>query len=147
MQTLEERFWEKVNRGTGDDCWEWQAGKTTAGYGQIGSCGRKLYAHRVSYELHKGPIPEGMVVMHSCDNPGCVNPAHLSVGTLADNNADMTAKGRHANDNKTQCPQGHEYSPENTYIRPNGKRECRTCKREHRRKYQLKQKEETLCLM
>lgn len=94
--TFEERFWAKVARRGPDDCWMWTAGTTTAGYGHIADDNRKmLYAHRVSYEMHSGePVPKGLVVMHACDTPGCVNPRHLSVGTPLDNSRDMHAKGR-----------------------------------------------------
>lgn len=79
----------------GDGCWEWNGRfEPVGGYGTVQSKGRNFVAHRVSYEHHKGPIPDGMIVMHSCDYRPCVNPAHLSVGTDADNVADMDAKGR-----------------------------------------------------
>jgi HNH endonuclease len=93
---------------------------------------------RVVWEHHHGPIPEGMVVCHSCDVPACVAIEHLWIGTQADNLADMRAKGRartssHRTPRKprpapTHCPAGHEYLPGNTYTRPNGARECRTCR-------------------
>lgn len=70
------------------------------GYGQIEHCGRALRAHRVAYELANGPIPLGMVICHSCDNPRCVNVDHLFIGTQADNMADMVAKGRKRRTNK-----------------------------------------------
>lgn len=92
---LQQRFWRKVKKTNG--CWIWSGGKKPNGYGQISEGGRGskcLSAHRVSYELHNGPIPDGLVVMHSCDNPACVNPAHLSLGTHKDNSDDMIAKGR-----------------------------------------------------
>ena len=97
--TLAERFWAKVEKKVQDDCWEWQGTRNNNGYGQIGKGARGsglLYAHRVSWELASGPIPKGMCVLHHCDNPGCVNPAHLFLGTMADNMRDMVDKGRSA---------------------------------------------------
>lgn len=96
------RFWAKVNKEgsvrplAGDRCWEWTAGMLPSGYGtfRLSRPRRRPYAHRFSYELHAGPIPPGMFVCHSCDNPPCVNPAHLFLGTVQDNVDDMKAKGR-----------------------------------------------------
>ena len=75
-------------------CWNWQLAKDRKGYGRRYFNGRQgRPAHRVAYELANGPIPGGMVVMHLCDNPSCVNPAHLALGSVADNNHDRDAKG------------------------------------------------------
>lgn len=92
----EERFWRKVEKAGPDECWRWTAGghKVYGSFMLGGRGSRRMLAHRYSYELHHGPIPEGMVVMHSCDNPLCVNPAHLRTGSLKDNAQDMKAKGR-----------------------------------------------------
>lgn len=93
---IADRFWSKVD--TDGDCWEWQAAKNPKGYGFFG-LGRRgdghALAHRVAYELTTGSIPDGLCVLHKCDNPGCVRPDHLWLGTRADNNRDMIGKGRH----------------------------------------------------
>ena len=88
----EERFWLQVSKDEG--CWLWEGHCSSDGYGSFRVKGRETLTHRFSYLLHKGPIPKGMLVLHSCDRPACVNPAHLFVGTQKDNMQDMLAKGR-----------------------------------------------------
>ncbi len=93
---LDQRFWSKVAVSTENECWEWQANKNNKGYGMFSVdsyIGKKL-AHRLSYESKNGKIPAGMHIMHSCDNPACVNPMHLSAGTAKDNMADCSRKFR-----------------------------------------------------
>jgi hypothetical protein len=85
---LSERFWKFVKKT--DNCWEW-SGALTRGYGSMGS---NSYAHRISWEIHNGPIPKGLWVLHKCDNPSCSNPDHLFLGTQTDNMRDMLNKGR-----------------------------------------------------
>jgi hypothetical protein len=98
---LEESVWPYVQKGGEDECWVWTAGLTAYGYGRTGTVrGRRRQAHIVAYELAHGPIPQGLVVLHSCDNPPCCNPKHLSAGTQAENIADMCAKGRVAKGKK-----------------------------------------------
>lgn len=97
IETMEQRFKKKYLINEHTDCWEWTAAINNIGYGmfRFNNNGMRT-AHRVSYELHKGPIPEGQVVCHTCDNPKCVNPDHLWTGTMKDNMRDMASKGRHA---------------------------------------------------
>lgn len=91
---ISERFWQKVKKT--DGCWLWIGSRDTNGYGRIGTGGKTglASAHRVSYELTNGQIPDGLHVLHSCDNPSCVRPDHLSLGTHTDNMRDMWAKQR-----------------------------------------------------
>jgi hypothetical protein len=91
-----EYFWEKVNKS--GDCWEWTAARNKFGYGLFGVTGSRkmIVAHRWSYIEENGPIPKGMCVCHRCDNPSCVRPDHLFLGTRADNNRDKKSKGREA---------------------------------------------------
>ena len=98
MANNEQVFWHRVDK-TGS-CWEWLGGKDRDGYGRYNLTKSQTLptkwwgVHRLSYTLSKGPIPKGMVVCHTCDNPGCCNPDHLFVGTQLDNIKDMDAKGR-----------------------------------------------------
>jgi hypothetical protein len=122
-----ERFWQRVQRLEGG-CWIWTGERDVHGYGIIRLGGRgtpRIRAHRLSWELSNGGKPDGEVC-HSCDNPSCVNPDHLWVGTHAENMADMAAKGRGFQRQKTHCPSGHPYDAKNTKLYQ-GRRYCRAC--------------------
>jgi hypothetical protein len=118
-KTLAERFEGKYIRS--DGCWNWTAFKDH-GYGKLTHFGKCLYAHRVSYELHIGPIPQGMTIDHTCRNTACVNPQHLRVLSLLDNiRAGVKATA-------VVCIRGHPFTPENTYRRSDGRRSCKVCR-------------------
>lgn len=129
-------FWEKTAPAA-NGCIEWQGPLDRHGYGRV-SEGR--LAHRIAYMLVKGD-PSGKLVCHSCDNPRCVNPDHLWLGTVTENNRDAVAKGRFPGMARTHCKNGHEYTPENTYRRPGtaAGRDCRLCIRDRVVAYKARQ--------
>ncbi len=137
-KTVEARFWEKVDRSGGPDaCWPRTGWHDRIGYGRFRIGDQQLLAHRVAWMLDTGElIPEGMCVLHHCDNPPCCNRRHLFLGTQADNMADCVKKGRmqHHQALKTHCPQRHLYDDANTYITSTGERLCRACNRNRARK-------------
>lgn len=124
---LPERIRTKIEVGLG--CWEWRAARTGGGYGYIHWDGRTCLAHRVVYELLRGPIDAGLVIDHLCRNRGCVNPVHLEPVTERVNilrgNSPWALGSK-----QTHCKRGHPFDEENTYVRPDrGARVCRACLR------------------
>jgi hypothetical protein len=120
------RFFEKVNTDENTGCWNWIGAKTSGGYGNFAIKKVNFVAHRVSYELVNGEIPEGLHLDHLCRNRACVNPEHLEPVTQRVNLLrGETIPALHSA--KTHCPSGHEYSEENTLIY-RGSRHCKTCR-------------------
>lgn len=133
LEPLAERFWFNVDKS--GDCWEWTAGHSGNGYAQFQVGERPHPAHRIAYLLLIGPIPDGLVLDHLCRNINCVNPAHLEPVTRVEN----IQRGENHWRNKTHCPQGHEYTPENTYVY-RGRRQCRTCSAVYKRQYKARKR-------
>lgn len=109
-------------------CWLWLGKPNKNGYGRYAN----RLAHRYIYETKKGPIPEGMVLRHTCHNRLCVSPEHLKIGTKKENYRDMVDAGRAAWQKEADflyCKRGHLRNEENTYVRPSGRTECAACAR------------------
>jgi hypothetical protein len=102
MTTLLDTFWLHTRKS--GECLLWTRGKNTAGYGVVWNRRRAILAHRHAYELTAGPVPPGMYVLHSCDNPACVRPEHLRIGTSADNARDRSARKRYRDDRGSRHP-------------------------------------------
>ncbi len=119
-----DRFWSKVNKT--ESCWLWTASKSDNGYGKFDIDGRRLMAHRVAYMFEVGPIPDGFQIDHLCRVRDCVRPDHLEAVTQYVNNMRSESVSAQAA-RQTQCIHGHDFTTANTYVTPDGRRQCRTC--------------------
>lgn len=124
------RFWDKVDIKGPEECWIWKASVKSNRYGQFRFNKKNTGAHRVAYILTHGEFDNNLDVCHTCDNPPCVNPNHLWLGTTRDNILDMTKKGRHGQQrlSRDNCRQGHPYTEETTGYKENGNKYCKICK-------------------
>ena len=138
-ELFEDKFIPEPNSG----CWLWIAAYNTNGYGyfrtgsMVNRTRRNEQAHRVSYKLYKGDIPQGLHVCHKCDNKSCVNPEHLFLGTVKDNMQDCVRKNRQKkpNTNALYCKNGHEFTKVNTSTRTDSKsKRCKICTNNTRKK-------------
>lgn len=136
----EERFWEKASMSVSDGCWEWLGCKDGDGYGMFRFEGSMRRAHRWGYELLVSKVPEGLVLDHLCRNPSCVNPDHLEPVTNQEN-LDRGEGRRVKNGSANSCVNGHEYTADNTYTNPKGRKVCRTCSANSRRKYEKRKRQ------
>lgn len=123
-KTPEQQFWPKVLKSS--RCWKWLGAKNNRGYGKLNIKGKQVLAHRLSYEMSYGKIPDGLFILHTCDNAWCVRPTHLNIGNAKQNTGDMLKKNRQGRwMGKSSCKKGHPYDSKNS----RGERACSICKK------------------
>lgn len=129
-QKQRKNFLSKIDVSNPSGCWVWTGSKVGIGYGKVNLCDKDYRAHRISYLMYLGPIPDGKLVCHSCDNPSCVRPDHLFIGSAKENTQDMLSKKRNNNGwaKRTHCKSGHEFNLKNTRYTKK-QRICRVCQR------------------
>jgi len=137
-----DRFWAKVDKQgppwNGKSCWIWTASRSRKGYGSFWD-GANRQAHRVAYELARGPIPAGLQIDHLCRNRACMNPGHMELVDSRTNT--LRGESFSARESRqTHCIHGHKFTPTNTRITRVGKRKCRECNRAHRRAWRQSQR-------
>lgn len=135
-ERLKDTGWSVTDRG----CWEWAGTRLPAGYGLITAQKhgyKDALTHRVSYAHFNRPIPDGLLVRHKCDNPPCINPEHLELGTYSDNNWDKANRGRDHMSQRTHCKRGHDLRLPDAFKYSKKQRDCRLC---HEYRISLKKK-------
>ncbi len=138
-----QRFQIRIKMDLSSGCWKWLGTMSAAGYGTFSIGGKNTYAHRVSYELHEGKIPDGLQIDHLCRNRRCVNPAHLDVVTTQENTRrGLLGKINNWKSKNTHCPSGHPYSGKNLRITKQGWRHCIICGLIHQKTLYYKRKKE-----
>lgn len=134
-RTLQDRLIERTQR-TPNGCLEWTGPVLATGYGKIGDGSRVRTTHRVSYEVHVGPIPDGLTIDHLCSNKRCVEPSHLEPVTGAEN----TARAAERRIPPAACQNGHAMSGDNVVLLASGRRRCRTCRRSSQSEWRHRQR-------